>query len=110
MPLSQDPRPVNRVTNDIIRQYFNQSQVLDQVQNGYLNAVITKDNHLDDPPPSEPFCTHSQILWYYTRDGDPVAVVHQYLRPDGTLGGCGLPDPKRLYLADRILYVSHSDD
>jgi hypothetical protein len=25
-----------------------------------------------------------------------VAIVHQYLNPDGTLGGSGTPDPKWL--------------
>ena len=33
-----------------------------------------------------------------------VAEVHQYVRPDGSLGGSGLPDPKRLY-KDGILYA-----
>ena len=33
-----------------------------------------------------------------------VAMVHQYLRPDGTLGASGLPDPKRLLVND-LLYI-----
>jgi hypothetical protein len=32
----------------------------------------------------------------YERDGDPIAIVHQYVRPDGQLGGSGRPDPKRV--------------
>jgi hypothetical protein len=49
----------------------------------------------------------SQILVYYERDGTKVAVVHQYLRPDGALGASGMPDPKLIvdegtvYLLDR---------
>jgi hypothetical protein len=39
-------------------------------------------------------------------DGRMVAEVHRYLRPDGTIGASGVPDPKRisfggtLYVAD----------
>jgi hypothetical protein len=44
-------------------------------------------------------------VYYYTQDGNPIAVVHQYLRPDGTIGASGRPDPKRLFLEDRILAV-----
>ena len=33
---------------------------------------------------------------------DEIARAHQYLRPDRTLGGSGVPDPKRLYLNGMI--------
>jgi len=33
-----------------------------------------------------------------------VAVVFQYLRPDGSIGGSGRPDPKFL-LRDGVQYV-----
>lgn len=31
---------------------------------------------------------------YYSVAGDPVAIVHQYVLPDGMLGASGRPDPK----------------
>lgn len=57
-------------------------------------------------PDSEPPGTQSQIVYYYNDKNQPVAIVHQYLRPDGTIGASGLPDPKRVFLSDRIIYVS----
>jgi hypothetical protein len=39
-----------------------------------------------------------------------MAIVHQYLRPDGTLGASGLPDPKWLRDGDRILILDDSLD
>jgi hypothetical protein len=33
-----------------------------------------------------------------------VALVHQYVKPDGTLGGHGYPDPKRL-LIGQTFYI-----
>ena len=38
-----------------------------------------------------------------------MAVVHQYLRVDGTLGASGRPDPKVLYLAEEIVMVERPD-
>lgn len=35
-----------------------------------------------------------------------IATVHRYVRPDGTLGASGLPDPKRV-LHDGVLYAPH---
>jgi hypothetical protein len=46
--------------------------------------------------------TVSQRIFYY-RQGKLVAVVHQYIRPDGSLGGSGRPDPKWLRDGNTIL-------
>jgi hypothetical protein len=105
MPPSPDTRPVDWVTSDIIRQHFNDSQILEQVESGELNAIVKRDSHR--APPGEPHCTKSQIVYYYTQSGDLLAVAHQYLRPDGTIGASGRPDPKRLCMQDRILAVRH---
>lgn len=52
----------------------------------------------------QPYCTHSQTFDYL--DGDiRVAVVHQYLAPDGvSLGGSGMPDPKYIEL-NGVIYA-----
>jgi hypothetical protein len=44
------------------------------------------------------------MIAYFDGDGQRVAVVHQYLRTDGTLGASGRPDPKRL-LEGGVLYA-----
>src|SRR5215510_1523130 len=58
-----------------------------------------------DPPPAveEPHCTWSQLVEYLDVGGERVMLCHQYMRPDGTLGGSGLPDPKWL-LAEGVIY------
>lgn len=44
------------------------------------------------------------MIRYRDRTGKTVAMVHQYLRPDGTLGGRGRrPDPKYL-LRDGVIF------
>lgn len=105
MPPSRSETAVQWVTEDTIRRRFNDSQLWEQVKSGRLVTHTTRSSHLDSPPCGEPVCTHSQIVYYYAQHGDLVAVVHQYLRPDGTLGGSGRPDPKRLVLQDRIIAV-----
>ncbi len=43
------------------------------------------------------------MVLYSLPDSTPVALVHQYVRPDGTLGGSGLPDPKVLVVGNEVL-------
>jgi hypothetical protein len=57
-------------------------------------------------PPHEPPGTMSRIIVYYTAELDRIALAHEYRRPDGTLGGSGQQDPKRIYLDGEILYCS----
>lgn len=104
MPHSQS-KSVEWVTTDIIRHHFNNSQILEKVRLGELKSIIKRNSYLSTLPVGEPVCTHSQIVYYYTQEDEPIAVVHQYLRPDGTFGGSGLPDPKRLFLEDHIISV-----
>ena len=47
----------------------------------------------DPAPPREPPGTLSQSVPYFLM-GAKIAVCHQYLRPDGSFGASGLPDPK----------------
>lgn len=105
MPQNNDTRPIEWVTADIIRQHFNKSQFYERMLTGEFKIYLKRSSHPETPPKGEPYCTRSQIAFYYTFDGDLVAVVHQYLRSDGTIGASGKPDPKRLYLEDRILSV-----
>ncbi len=54
----------------------------------------------------EPPGTRSQLIRYLDQKGSWVVEVHQYLRPDGTLGASGRPDPKRLRLGGIIYAVA----
>ncbi len=101
-PIDSD---VEWVSKDIIRQIFNESQFVEKVQKGIFQARLKRNSHLSAPPPTEPYCTNSQIVMYYDENNSVVAIVHQYLRPDGTLGGSGKPDPKRLWIGNRIISV-----
>jgi hypothetical protein len=66
-------------------------------------AFVLEDRHPALPKASEPYCTHSQMISYRDPDNNEVARIHQYLRPDGSIGASGKPDPKRL-LHDGTLY------
>lgn len=94
---------VEWVSPDIIRKLFNEGQYYQKMLANELTVYLKKDSVLEKPPTGEPAGTRSQTLYYYDLDENFVAVVHQYLRPDGTLGGSGKPDPKRLALPDRIV-------
>lgn len=65
--------------------------------------IIRRRNALARTAAAQPEATRSQIWSYYTESGQQLAVVHQYMRPDGTLGSAGLPDPKWLF-EDGVAY------
>lgn len=65
--------------------------------------LVAERNHSSPQRSGEPFCTTSELVYYFEGDGK-VAEVHRYLRPDGTIGGSGRPDPKALLRAG-VLYV-----
>jgi len=100
------------VTPDRIQEIFNQCQYYERVIRGELNKRIWGyDNHLKRRQRQilgEPLCTRSQIVLYYGLSGEPLALVHQYLRRNGELGGSGKPDPKRIFVSGRVIAVSQS--
>ncbi|MBI3424903.1 MAG: hypothetical protein HY011_18355 [Acidobacteria bacterium] len=83
---------------------FNNGQFWEKVQQGEMTAKVLKDRHPSLPLANEPFCTRSQLVAYFNDQNERVALVHQYLRTDGTIGASGRPDPKRLLL-NGILYA-----
>ncbi len=94
--------PVQIVTPLELRRLFNTERFPERLELGELSELIRQDRHPASPLANEPFCTQSQIVFYPDAAGDRVAVVHRYLRRDGTFGGSGLPDPKRLLLGGVI--------
>lgn len=69
---------------------FNQGDFWDKAKSGELDVVL----QVDKPGPDhQPPGTRGQILEYRDSDAHTIAIVHQYLRTDGTLGGVGKPDP-----------------
>lgn len=87
-----------------MRAIFNHDGYWERLKSGELSAVVLEERHPTFPDANEPFCTWSRSISYRERQTDQeVARVHQYDRPDGTIGASGLPDPKRI-LKDGILY------
>lgn len=95
--------PTRFVAPQIIQEAFNSGQFWERAQRGELSTVLKRNSHPEPSPKGEPSCTHSQFIVYYTPAGEAIAGVHQYVRPDGTLGGSGRPDPKRLVVGSEIL-------
>lgn len=95
--------PSKSVSSDELRRLFNLGRYWERVQNGERYSVVLRERHPAPRESGQPPCTLSQILSYRDQTGNEVARVHQYKRPDGTLGGSGRPDPKRL-VHDGILY------
>jgi|SRR5579872_3287792 len=92
------------VPAETLRNIFNEGGYWELAKQGKLHEKI----YSEAPPQKsshEPPGTLSQIVAYLDLKGRQVAIVHQYLRKDGSLGGSGRPDPKKLFHGGTI-YVS----
>ena len=73
------------------------------ITTGLLVPHIIKDKVLQNSSlRGEPEGTRSQVIRYLDPAGQWVVVIHQYLRPNGSLGASGKPDPKRLKIGETI--------
>ena len=97
-------RPLIRVSPQKLRQLFNDGKFWERAKQGLLLEKLDSEGHPSPKQSGEPPCTRSQIIAYLDSSGHRVAVVHQYLRKDGNLGGSGRPDPKKLFHEGK-LYV-----
>ena len=87
---------------------FNESQYPDMIACGQLVPEYLRDYQLKAPEKRkypEPYGTRSQTIRYYDSNGQWVVEIHQYLRPDKTLGASGKQDPKRLRFGNTVFSV-----
>lgn len=97
------PFPKQRVSRQELRSMFNNGCFRDRLRSGELRAVVKVSSHPSPEKAIEPVCTLSEILAYLDDNDQRIALVHQFTRRDGSIGGSGLPDPK-LLLVDGIWY------
>ena len=88
---------------------FNSGRFWATARSGRYRQRMIRDTHPAAPRAPEPVCTRSQSIAYLDRNGRRIAVVHQYVRQDGTLGGSGMPDPKALLVGGVVYYVDLRD-
>jgi hypothetical protein len=93
-----------------MRQLFNADRYVERAAAGEL----FDEPFWSRPAPTaanEPPGTLSQRLRYRDANGTVFAVAHRYLRPDGSIGGRGRPDPKILFTPTGRLDVdpNHGD-
>ena len=93
-----DEPPERFVSPSELRRMFNEGDFWRRAEAGEFEKEILRDGHPSAPRAPEPICTRSMIIAYVDSGKEMVAVVHQYLRTDGTLGGSGRPDPKKLFI------------
>ena len=94
--------PIKRISVDDMRQRFNSGGYYENVQSGRWSAH-TLESRISDALTEETVQITSVMLSYRDENGDEMARVHQYQRPDGSLAASGKPDPKRL-VQDGVLY------
>jgi hypothetical protein len=96
------------VSKQRLRALFNEGQYWTRSRNGEFSLEYIYNK----PAPAkagQPRGTKSQIIAYINSNGEQIALVHQYLKPDGTLGGSGKPDPKELLVGEVLYKIDYGD-
>ena len=93
---------VSYVSSSTLRQLFNASQYPELIRHNLLKKKVVKSHRLEEPVLSKtgfPAGTKSEIIIYHDSASKMYFVkVHQYVFPDGSLGGSGELDPKVVWL------------
>lgn len=92
----------------MLRYRFNTYRVIERAQRGAIPPPSVIDEGPAPLQAHEPPGTFSQFILYRI-GGQDYAKCHRYLRPDGSLGGSGLPDPKWLRVGGETWMVAHED-
>jgi hypothetical protein len=92
-----------------LRQELNDAEFWRRAKDGEFAIRVIRDAPIDRASPrsrfdDDPLCARSQIVRYLDSAGETVAVVHQYIRHDGSQCARGKPDPKALRI-DGVYYV-----
>lgn len=91
------PPPIVRISEDEMRRIFNEERYYERTLEGELTAIVKAVRPASVIEPDRiPAGSISQEVRYYDENNNEVARVHQYIKPDGTIGAWGRPDPKRL--------------
>jgi hypothetical protein len=99
------PRPHKRVSREELRELFNQGRYWERAQEGEFVEDVEQS---DEMRPSlrkkleMPHGSVSQTVAYRLPDRTKLALVHQYVRPNGVIRG--KPDPKYL-LIDGVVHI-----
>ena len=107
MPLDSRIHIVH-VSKQRIRELFNDGKYWTRAR----NREFTLEYIYNKPAPAsagQPRGTKSQVIAYINSNGEQIALVHQYLKRDGTLGGSGMPDPKELLQGEVLYKIDYGD-
>lgn len=96
------PLPIKRIPVEEMRKRFNEGGYWEKVQKQEW-TTHTLESRISDALTEETVQITSAMLSYHDENGNEVARVHQYMRPDGSIAASGRPDPKRL-VQDGVLY------
>lgn len=80
------------------------------IADGRLVPEFLRNAHLEEPDEKgHPRCTYRQTIRFRDADGNPVALVFQYLLADGSLGGSGKRDPKKIWTDDGEVLLADTE-
>lgn len=101
------PPEQRRVNAEELQRLFNEAGYYNRTQTGEFSEEVVYEGR-PRKEANQPTGTRSERVNYVDHNGRYVATVHQYRKPDGTLGASGLPDPKRVRIGNVVYILDES--
>src|SRR4051794_1618767 len=95
--------PSTRVSEADLRRSFAEGDYLNRAERSELECCLATSNPARSA--EEPVGRRTVVVSYLDAALNRVFMIHFYLRPDGTIGGSGKPDPKWLF-EHGVVYVA----
>ena len=97
------PNETQFVDQATLLRLFNETTYSLSAETGEFQTEVVYEG-TPRPSSGQTHGTRSQRVQWYDSSGNWVATVHQFVKPDGSLGGGGKPDPKRVRIGN-VVYV-----
>jgi hypothetical protein len=85
-----------------MRRIFNEARFEERVRKGELTEKVTREKTINPEitkvGENVPLESTSQGVRYFDKRGNEICRAHRYIKPDGTIGGKGKTDPKRIFV------------
>ena len=85
-----------------MRRIFNEGEFENKARTGILVEQIKREKKVNPTSTiidrNVPLGSVSQDVRYLDRNSNEICRAHRYMRPDGTIGGSGLTDPKTIFI------------
>jgi hypothetical protein len=108
--MTQAPNSIVRLCPEHLCEIFWSERLLERSEEGEWAKKKRRESPVDFVDYNGKHCIATQEWSWIDRDNIERVRVHQYLTDDRQIGASGFPDPKRIFLRDRMYRLTRPSE